>query len=139
MEINHALFNFSYIFYFSKSSNNIKGVGGDHPRAKVTLDYWGESCDIDMGDPVLKGGIIPYFDCQSYIYGILDAYISIRDFIPKKERVCFPKNITPWQVLQDTQYIDLSDDKITLRKPYNGFNTASVEIIKELHKKYPCK
>ncbi len=55
-------------FYFSKSSNNIKGLGENHPRGKVTLDYWGESCDIDMGVPILKGGIIPYFDCQSYIY-----------------------------------------------------------------------
>lgn len=131
---------FFLVFFISASqATTLKDWGKSHPRGKVTLDYWGESCDIDMGDPVLKGGTIPYFDCQSYIYGILDAYISIRDFIPKKERVCFPKNITPWQVLQDTQYIDLSDDKITLRKPYNGFNTAAVEIIKELHKKYPCK
>ncbi|QIP54872.1 hypothetical protein [Hafnia alvei] len=106
------------IFFISASQATIlKEWGGNHPRAKVTLDYWGESCDIDMGDPVLKGGIIPYFDCQSYIYGILDAYISIRDFIPKKERVCFPKNITPWQVLQDTQYIELSDDKKHCENP----------------------
>lgn len=128
------------IFFISASqATTLKDWGKNHPREKVTLDYWGESCDIDMGDPVLKGGTIPYFDCQSYIYGMLNIYISIRDFIPKKERVCFPENITPWQVLQDTQYIELSDDKKTLRKPYNGFNTASVEIIKELHKKYPCK
>lgn len=106
----------------------------------MTLDYWGEACSIDMGDPVLRGGVIPYFDCQSYLYGILDTYLSVSKFIPKNQRVCLPINITPWQILQDTKYIfDVSPTNDDFRKPYNGPNTASVEIIKELYKKYPCK
>lgn len=123
----------------SSQAITLQDWGEDQPRKKVTLDYWGESCSLEMGDPNRRGGIIPYFDCQSYIYGMIDTYISLRDFVPKKERVCFPENITPWQILQDTKYIfDVSPGKNEFRTPYNGPRTASVEIIKELHKKYPC-
>ncbi|MCZ8868352.1 hypothetical protein OM361_22965 [Escherichia albertii] len=130
------------IFLFPSISHSINlwRWGEGQPRRDVTLDYWDESCSLDMGDPDKKGGIIPYFDCQSYLYGMLDAYISIRNYIPKEQRACFPDKITPWQVLQDTKYVFVvSPGRNEFRKPYNGDNTAFVEIIKELHKKYPCK
>lgn len=140
IKLSYILFIITALFSSQCQSTTLNDWGRDHPRAKVTLDYWGEACSIDMGDPVLRGGVIPYFDCQSYLYGMLDAYLSVSKFIPKNQRVCLPINISPWQILQDTKYIfDVSPTNDDFRKPYNGPNTASVEIIKELHKKYPCK
>lgn len=108
------------------------------PRETITLDFLFEVCAKDMGDPNGIGGIVPFFDCDSYIYGVLDSYLLIRDYIPKKERVCLPVDISPWKVLEDTKNIFYTD-KGRFKVPYNGTNSASEEIIKELHKKYPCE
>lgn len=94
IKLSYILFIITALFSSQCQSTTLNDWGRDHPRAKVTLDYWGEACSIDMGDPVLRGGVIPYFDCQSYLYGMLDAYLSVSKFIPKNQRVCLPINIT---------------------------------------------
>lgn len=139
----YVLFSVSILFFFIARTAHTKEVSTtpwDLKRIhqKVTLDYLLESCALNVGDPSLGRGKIPYFDCESYIYGVLDSYQAIKYYIPKTERVCIPTEIAPWQVLNDT--MDIFKDKNGKTKiPYNGSDVAAPELLKELHKQYPCK
>jgi hypothetical protein len=95
-------------------------------REKVTVDYFLESCS-DIGGTA--GGLIRYFDCDSYIYGVLDTYTEESQFIPIEKRACFPKTLTPAQVMDDAWHID---GKL-------GPKIAAPALIEMLTKKYPCK
>jgi len=93
---------------------------------KVTVDFLYEACG-NVGETAR--GMIPYFDCESYVYGILDSYLTIRDSIPKASRACFPPDIAPWRVLEDA-------------RPYiferRHSDVAAPAIIDALKSKYPC-
>jgi hypothetical protein len=68
-----------------------------NPHQEVTVDYLYESCST-VGETA--HGDIPYFDCESYVYGVLDAYMKVSGDIPKESRACFPPKVEPWRVLQ---------------------------------------
>jgi len=95
-------------------------------RHTVTVDYLYEACS-EIG--TTAKGDIPYFDCESYVYGMLDAYVKVRDRIPTTERACFPANIEPWRVLE-----------MANPKPgtYDRKQTATSFLIDFLRKRYPC-
>ena len=88
-----------------------------------------EAC-ADIGDPALSGGKIPFFDCHSYIYGVIDAYLLTRESIPKSNRACFPADLAPWQVMQELWPL--------LRSTKFGPEPAAPIIVATLRKKYPC-
>lgn len=94
--------------------------------AIITIDYFLEACSV-IGDT--EYGMIPNFDCESYIYGILDTVAATKNSL-KKPLACFPKNIAPWQVYEmiTTQPIQ-----------QNRNNPAATFILKTLGEKYPCK
>lgn len=94
--------------------------------AVVTIDYFLEACSV-IGDT--QYGMIPNFDCESYIYGILDTVAATKNSL-KKPLACLPKNIAPWQVYEiiTTQPIQ-----------QNRNNPAATFILKTLGEKYPCK
>jgi len=94
-------------------------------RDSITLDYLLESCS-DVGGTAY--GDIPYFDCDSYIYGVLDTYLQARHFIPVAQRSCFPEKLTPAQVLDIAWHWDIK----------LGKNKAELMLIEMLRKKYPC-
>ena len=96
------------------------------PREEVTVDGLYEACSV-VGETA--HGDIPYFDCESYVYGILDAYLKVRDAIPKKERACFPPKIEPWRILQ------MADPK---PGTYKGTQTAASFLLDFLKRAYPC-
>jgi hypothetical protein len=102
-----------------------------YPRKEVTLDGLYEACSV-VGETAR--GDIPYFDCESYVYGVLDSYLAVRDSIPKENRACFPATLAPWEALKIAESADHLD-----RKPYMGTKTAGPVIIEMLRKKYPCK
>jgi hypothetical protein len=97
-----------------------------YPRHSVTVDYLYEACSV-VGDTAK--GDIPYFDCESYVYGVLDAYLKMRESIPKANRACFPVDIEPWRVLE-----------MANPKPgtYPRSETAGAFLIDYLRKRYPC-
>jgi hypothetical protein len=95
-------------------------------REEVTVDYFLESC-TDIGGTA--GGLIKYFDCDSYIYGILDTYAEVSPFIPVAQRACIPKSLTPSQFMNDAWHLDIK----------LGPRTAAPVLIDMLRKKYPCK
>jgi hypothetical protein len=97
-----------------------------NPRHEVTVDYLYEACSNVGGT---ARGDIPYFDCESYVYGVLDSYVKVREAIPKTTRACFPANIEPWRVLE------MADPA---PGTYSRGQTAASYLIDFLRKKYPC-
>jgi hypothetical protein len=97
-----------------------------NPRETVTIDFLYEACSV-VGETA--HGTIPYFDCESYVYGVLDSYLALRDSMPQARRACFPRDIAPWRVLEDA-------------RPYvfeaRHAETAAVAIMDALRQKYPC-
>jgi hypothetical protein len=94
-------------------------------RDSITVDFLLESC-ANVGGTAR--GKIPYFDCDSYVYGVLDTYLQERRFIPKDQRSCFPETLTPAQVLDDAWHLDIK----------LGPKGAAPVLIEMLRKKYPC-
>jgi hypothetical protein len=98
------------------------------PRKKVTIDFLYEAC-ADVGDPASERGEIPFFDCESFVYGVLDAYLIARSGIPQERRACFPDSLPPWKALEDVHEIIGQTQ---------GSRLAAPVIIESLRKKYPC-
>ena len=112
-------------------ANSLTTLGETLPRTQsvrreVTVDYLYEACAA-VGKTAR--GDIPFFDCASYVYGVLDAYIAVRDRIPSRERACFPAGIAPWRVL-----------KMANPKPgtYNRSQTAAAFLLDFLKRRFPC-
>ncbi len=97
-----------------------------YPREVVTVDFLYEACSV-VGETAR--GKIPFFDCESYVYGVLDAYLSISPYIPEEQRACVPSGLPPWKVLEDARpLIDEGRES----------KTAAPALIEALRKKYPC-
>lgn len=97
-----------------------------YPRDVVTVDFLYETCSV-VGETAR--GKIPFFDCESYVYGVLDAYLSTRPYIPEDQRACIPSDLPPWKVLEDAR--PLIDEGQESR-------TAAPALMEALRKKYPC-
>jgi hypothetical protein len=97
-----------------------------YPHQAVTVDSLYEACSV-VGETAR--GDIPYFDCESYVYGVLDAYLKVRGNIPKAQRACFPANIEPWRVLK------AADPPVDGR---TGKLNAATYLIDSLRRLYPC-
>ena len=96
-------------------------------RESVTLDFFLEACTV-VGKTA--HGKIPHFDCESYLYGVLDAQLVARGSSQGAARTCFPERIAPWEVYKEL------DTPITAgqrKQPAADF------IVSVLRKKYPCK
>lgn len=113
-------------FYSSQSSYAKSPSEMRNPRRGVTVDYLYESC-ASVGETAK--GDIPYFDCESYVYGVLDAYTKISGEIPKESRACFPAKIEPWRVLE------MANPKVG---SYSPVQSAASFLIDFLRKRYPC-
>jgi hypothetical protein len=98
-----------------------------HAREKVTVDYLFESCSV-VGETA--HGMIPHFDCESFTYGVLDSYLSVRDSIPKASRACFPANLPPWKALEAASAEINDKNRTKLAAPF---------LIEALRKKHPCR
>ena len=115
----------SLLFFLAVAANAASTTEQPSPRQSVTLDFLLESC-ANVGGTAR--GMIPYFDCDSYIYGVLDTYLRDRQFIPRDRQACFPETLTPSQVLNDAWHLE---------NKFGSKNAAAV-LIDVLSKKYPC-
>ena len=97
-----------------------------YTRHDVTVDYLYEACSV-VGQTAK--GDIPFFDCESYVYGVLDSYLKVSASIPKPSRACFPERIEPWRVLE------MADPK---PGTYRTDQSAAAYLIDFLRKRYPC-
>lgn len=112
--------------FFSASAFAKTPLDSKNPPAVVTLDYFLEACTV-VGET--QFGMIPNFDCESYIYGVLDTYAATQTKL-KKPQVCIPQNIAPWQVYETVLASSI--------KP-SVYQAAAPAIIKALSEKYPCR
>jgi hypothetical protein len=62
----------------------------------ISADFLLETCSV-TGQTA--HGMIPYFDCQSYVLAVVDSYKALQDSLPKKNRLCLPKTLTAAEVL----------------------------------------
>ena len=60
----------------------------------IDSDFLAEACTV-IGQTAY--GKIPYFDCYSYFYGILDSYRTVANSPPASQRICMPDKLTPNQ------------------------------------------
>lgn len=77
-------------------------------------------------------GAIPYFDCQSYVLGVIDASRNVKSSASKSRGLCLPSEITTKDV------IDLIWDKYP-NWDVPAHRKASAVILEVLGEKYPCK
>jgi Rap1a immunity proteins len=103
-------------------------VAASQERKEVTVNFLYEACAV-IGQTAR--GMIPHFDCHSYVYGVLDTYLAIRQSVPKADRACFPVSLPPWQALKEVEPL------VDWKK--QGSLSAGPVIIKALHKAYPCE
>jgi hypothetical protein len=99
-----------------------------NPRKVVTVDSLYEACGV-VGQTAR--GEIPFFDCESYVYGVLDSYLAVRSTLPRDLRACFPASIPPWKVLQEARSLGIEDKE--------GSKVAGPALIDAMRRKYPCK
>lgn len=115
------------ISLYSVCRASIPWTDNRNPHQNVTMNYLYEACGAKGNT---GGGDIPYFDCESYVYGVLDSYIFIRNSIPMANRSCFPRDIPPWFALEIAS---------PLLTNANGNKNAAPLIIQALHDRYPCQ
>jgi hypothetical protein len=66
------------------------------PRETVTVDFLLEACSV-VGETA--HGMIPHFDCESYLYGVLDAQAALAANSGGAS-TCVPETLAPWQVYE---------------------------------------
>jgi hypothetical protein len=98
-----------------------------NPQQVITVDYFLEACSV-IGETAY--GMVPHFDCETYIYGVLDANQAVNAILPATERVCLPATLAPWQVYEALP----APDNAT-----SGKENAAIFVINSLRKAYPCQ
>ena len=96
-------------------------------RQVISMDYLMESCTV-VGETA--GGMVPHFDCESFLYGILDAQLALRGAARSQGGACFPADIAPWQVYEHLVAMDRRGDWSQPAAPF---------IVDALKERYPCK
>jgi hypothetical protein len=100
------------------------------PKEAITLDYLLEACG-GIGDPESANGLVPFFDCHSYVYGVLDSIIAMNVKHSTSNGACVPESLAPWQVMKDLESLVSSGE--------HGSENAAHVILGVLHEKYPCR
>lgn len=63
----------------------------------IKIQFFLEACAVP-GETA--NGMIPYFDCQSYVLGIIDSYRLLKSSSSREFQICLPENITARDVLE---------------------------------------
>ncbi|MES2605743.1 MAG: hypothetical protein V4603_12460 [Pseudomonadota bacterium] len=98
-----------------------------NPQQVITVDYFFEACTV-IGETAY--GLVPHFDCETYLYGILDTYQAVNSALPAAQRVCLPAKLAPWQVYEALSGIDTAT---------SGGENAAAFIVKALRELYSCQ
>jgi Rap1a immunity proteins len=94
----------------------------------IKIQFLLEACAFQGGG---EKGMIPYFDCQSYVLGVVDSYRLLRDSVAKEKRTCIPENVTTRDILE------------LIWNAYPNWDIpesrgAADVILEVLKKRYPC-
>lgn len=92
------------------------------PRETVTVDFLLEACSV-VGETAY--GMIPHFDCETYLYGVLDTAAA-----GPQPLACVPAGTAPWQVYETLQAAPLDDAQ-------RG-EPAAPWVLAQLREEFPC-
>jgi hypothetical protein len=94
----------------------------------VKIQFFLEACAVP-GETAR--GMIPYFDCQSYVLGVIDTYRQLKYSVPKSISMCIPPDVTTKDVLELVwkQYPNWS---------VHESRQASEIILEVLNVRFPC-
>ncbi len=98
-----------------------------NPRQMLSVDNFFEACTV-IGETAY--GKIPHFDCETYLYGIVDTHQALNPSLPVAQQLCLPEKLAPWQLYETLLSFDVEGSRED--------NAASF-IVKALIKTYPCK
>lgn len=111
-------------------SQNVHPDCCDYPVAPdaIKIQFFLEACSVPGGT---ARGMIPFFDCQSYVLGAIDSYRIATRGMPPTTKACIPENITTRVILE------------LIIKAYPNWDIpgergASGVIFEVLKKEYPC-
>lgn len=135
--INKYLYSIGLLLFFAAALPLISHAEHVNPKCcnypakpgSIKIQFFLEACAVP-GET--EKGMVPYFDCQSYVLGIIDAYRKIKDLTPEKNQICIPENITTKDVLE------------LIWKAYPNWDVpaerdAGDVIFEVLKKEFPCK
>ncbi|SDH31170.1 Uncharacterized conserved protein YecT, DUF1311 family [Pseudomonas flavescens] len=110
----------------SSAANAITPLDTRNKHETITLDYFMEACTV-IGET--GSGLISHFDCDSYLYGIMDTQRVLNASLPPAQRACIPEQLAPWQLYE----------QIGSAIPDNEWSKlAAPPITRLLRQKYPC-
>jgi hypothetical protein len=92
------------------------------PRETVTVDFLLEACSV-VGETAY--GMIPHFDCESFLYGVLDTAAAA-----PQPLACVPAGTAPWQVYE----LLLAEDVADARRG----EPAAAYVLERLRSAFPC-
>ena len=96
-------------------------------RASVTLDFLMESCTV-IGETAY--GMIPHFDCESFLYGVIDTHVATEGERGAARRACVPEFLSPRQLYS------LIDERAIPRERWG--EAAAPLLVGLLERAYPC-
>ena len=110
----------------SSTADAITPMETRNPQETVTLNYFMEACSV-IGQTA--SGLIPYFDCESYLYAVMDTQRALNPSLPAEMRTCPPDNLAPWQLYE----------RIGPGIPESEWNKpAAPAILHVMRRAYPC-
>jgi hypothetical protein len=130
----------------SKGANLVSDIDCCHFKVgakRINMDNLLESCAV-TGQTA--GASPPYFDCQSYILGVVEAFQAPAQLVDESKQLCIPKNYETknllaivwndyekiWDEFQRTRNEEEYDRLVTRR-------SASEFIYASLIKRFSCK
>lgn len=90
---------FAFLFFPPTSlARNVNPKCCNYPTnpGGVKIQFFLEACAVP-GETAK--GLIPYFDCQSYVLGLTDMYRLLKTSTPKNKQICIPENFTTKHLL----------------------------------------
>lgn len=97
-----------------------------NPKQTPTVDNFFEACTV-IGETAY--GMIPHFDCETYLYGIVDTYQTLNPSLPADQQLCLPENLAPWQLYEMLLTFDVEGSRE---------KNAARYIVDALLQRYPC-
>jgi hypothetical protein len=94
----------------------------------INIQFFLESCAVPGNT---ARGMIPHFDCQSYVLGVIGAYKQLKSSVRKSRQMCLQSDITTKDVLE------------LIWEQYPNWDTpanrqASEVILEVLQKRFSC-
>jgi len=66
-------------------------------KGAIKIQFFLEACSVP-GET--KFGMVPYFDCQSFVLGVVGTYRQVNSQLPKSSQLCIPESLTTKNLLE---------------------------------------